>query len=679
MHVAGRMHPMVLHFPIALLIVSLLIEWLTPKDNRGKDDLRMEFLLSFTAFSAAATSLFGLILFHTGEYEEGSTLQWHKWLGILVSLFASLLVWLRRRQKIIYHTLFTATVVATLIAGHMGASITHGENFLVQPLEFEKKTIEDIDNAIVFSDIIQPILNEKCVGCHNPNKSKGELQLISKQTILRGGEDGAVILPGSPDSSMLYTFLLLPMDDEKHMPPEGKPQLDQGEINLIKWWIHHGAGFDHKVVEVNTPDTILQTIKSKYSPESPLDAFEIPFADQETIRSLNNESRGVRQLSLDKPYIDVFLGGKEDFSSKDIDELKPIAKQIISIDLSNSSIKDEHLKSISQFTYLQRIHLENTDITGPGIKNLSGLKHLEYINISGTAVTEKILDELLKFPELQKAFFYETEIPVKNLLAFQKNKTGLIIGYTPDLSTDSSFHGKLTSPTVKVDSTLFTNFATVEMSYRLKGVQLHYTTNGNEPDSLSPVYKRPILIDSTCVLKVIAMRKGWESSPAKRFSFMHARYRFEKARLSNLPDKRYMANLDTTLIDLQRGSDTHGDGKYIGYEGEDVTVFLDLGELKQLSSISLGYIINHGAYVISPASMTVSGSTDNKSFLRIGAQQNIENKFIGGSSQGLMTTRFPTKKLRYLQVKVSNSKILPAWHPNKGSKSWMFLDEIIVN
>src|SRR5687768_11929216 len=221
MQAAGRLHPMVLHFPIALWIVALAFEWMGKKEAVQPDwNRRIEFLLSFTALSAAAAAVFGLLLYASGSYENGSQLQWHKWLGATVSFLALGLVWLRHVFHRLYKITLVAGVVIVLIAGHLGAGITHGNDFLTAPFKSKREPIADIQKAQLFRDIVQPILDEKCTGCHNPNKAKGGLQLISQAAIMKGGEEGAVIIPGKPDSSIMFNYLLLPLFDEKHMPPE---------------------------------------------------------------------------------------------------------------------------------------------------------------------------------------------------------------------------------------------------------------------------------------------------------------------------------------------------------------------------------------------------------------------------------------------------------------------------
>ncbi|HUR10427.1 MAG TPA: FN3 associated domain-containing protein [Flavitalea sp.] len=680
MQVAGRLHPMILHFPIALWIVALAMEWIGKQErNEEKWNDKIEFLLAFTAISAAASAVFGLLLYVSGAYENGTQLLWHKWLGTTTSLLALLLVWLRRKRGVWYRVTLLTGLVTIIIAGHLGAGITHGNDFLTAPLKSKREPIADLSKASAFSDIIQPILEEKCIGCHNPNKAKGGLQLISPEKIRKGGEEGSVLIPGSPDSSMLYQFLLLPLNDDKHMPPEGKPQPDKEEIALIHWWIRNGAPFNKTVAALQTPDSTLHVMRQKYGLSSPLDALEIPFADDQTIRTLNYTGRTVRQVSADKPYVDVFMGGKKEISSKDWEELKRISNQIVSIDCSNSMLGKDQLSHIASFPHLLKLHLENTDVQPGQVASLSDLKYLQYLNLSGTAVTEKELDALQKSKSLTNLYLYETNIPVSKIHQFAATHKGIRVGYTPDLTSDTAFAGRLSEPLVKTDSNIFTQHASVQMNFRLKGVSIYYTTNGTTPDSTARKYKSPFMIDSTCDLKVIAVKTGWKNSSIVTQTFFHAAILPIKTRLSKDPDKRYAAKKDTTLFDLQQGSTSQGDGKYLGYEGEDVEVTLDLGALKNVNSLSVGYLVNHGSFLLPPGRVEVWGGKSQGNMKKLSALSYTDTAYISGSFQRASIHRLHESAVRFLIVKIKNGGVLPKWHPSKGAKSWLFVDEIVIN
>jgi mono/diheme cytochrome c family protein len=80
---------------------------------------------------------------------------------------------------------------------------------------------------------VEPLFQERCFDCHRPPKVKSGLDLSSLQTILKGGDRGAGVIPGRPDDSQLYQALKPEADP--HMPP--KKQLSEEQIGLVRTWI----------------------------------------------------------------------------------------------------------------------------------------------------------------------------------------------------------------------------------------------------------------------------------------------------------------------------------------------------------------------------------------------------------------------------------------------------------
>ncbi len=674
---AGRLHPALLHFPIAILLLVPVIELLR---NRIRDaDVIAAILLSITAFTASLTAICGFFLFHSGDYDNSDDLRWHKITGIAIALVAGSLHWLRTQSKLTYNIILPIGCALLIVAGHLGSSVTHGRNFLTQPLEAGAKKITNINEAVVFRDIIQPVLNEKCVNCHNPNKKKGGLLLTGYQELRKGGENGSAFVPGNADSSTIYQVLLLPYDDDRHMPPEGKPQADADETALLRWWINTGAQQAATVQELKTPDSILTVLNRKYGMGSPLDQLNIAFADFSKIRSLNNPDRGVRQLSKEKPYISVFMANRKHIADKEFDELEPLRQQIISFDLSASVLTTKQAARLGEFPHLQRLHLEHSTITDSALGELTKLKYLSYLNLSNTAVSSKVLSLAGGLTALEKIYLYETGISRNDVEAFRLKHPQLTLGYTPDLAGDSTYRGRLTEPVVTIDSNMFLYHATVSVSYRLKGVDIRYTLDGSEPDSTSSLYQEPLSINRSCTLKIAAMKKGWEPGAVKTYLFEKASQKFRRAVLDVPPDKRYAAKLDTSLIDFIRGSDNHADGNYLGFEGMDLSTLLDLGKVVTTSVIKIGYISNHPAFVLAPTGAELwSADSTGRQLYFLGRVSERESSFNKNPRRGVLVLRYPPKSLRYIRVKVNGTQKTPVWHSSPGSKSWLFVDEIMI-
>jgi hypothetical protein len=97
-----------------------------------------------------------------------------------------------------------------------------------------------------FTGKVQPVLETHCVSCHNPDKTKGKLLMTTVEGMMKGGENGAVVVPGKPEESALMKRITLPKDDDDIMPPEGGP-LAAADIDVLKQWIAQGAGWPAKV------------------------------------------------------------------------------------------------------------------------------------------------------------------------------------------------------------------------------------------------------------------------------------------------------------------------------------------------------------------------------------------------------------------------------------------------
>ena len=90
---------------------------------------------------------------------------------------------------------------------------------------------------ISYSRDVNPILRANCTGCHRPAQSKGNLDLSSYASLMRGGDEGPAIIPSRPDASPLLQQVAGP---EPSMPIDAEP-LITSEIETIRTWILQGA------------------------------------------------------------------------------------------------------------------------------------------------------------------------------------------------------------------------------------------------------------------------------------------------------------------------------------------------------------------------------------------------------------------------------------------------------
>jgi uncharacterized membrane protein len=139
LQVVGRTHPLILHFPIVLVILyALTMLLLVLRKHKADDSVGQitDLLLLLAALCSAGTALAGLFLSKEEGYDP-EALQWHKWSGVGVAVFT--LGWyyfskqLQARKTFSFLTSLFAILLISF-AGHQGAGITHGQNFLLAPM-----------------------------------------------------------------------------------------------------------------------------------------------------------------------------------------------------------------------------------------------------------------------------------------------------------------------------------------------------------------------------------------------------------------------------------------------------------------------------------------------------------------------------------------------------------------
>ncbi|MDB6120727.1 MAG: hypothetical protein JWO08_4508 [Verrucomicrobiaceae bacterium] len=119
---------------------------------------------------------------------------------------------------------------------------------------------------IDFVKHVQPLLEENCLSCHNPEKTKGKFNLSTKEKAFESGENAPNIIAFNAAKSPLYTLTTLAADEDELMPPKksGGP-LSKAETEILRGWIAQGAPWPEgltlkakpkKAGVVNTPDTL---------------------------------------------------------------------------------------------------------------------------------------------------------------------------------------------------------------------------------------------------------------------------------------------------------------------------------------------------------------------------------------------------------------------------------------
>lgn len=459
----GRLHPLLVHLPIGILLFAFALI-LFQRFQKVEVEVAISFALLLGSISAVFASAAGWFLAQSGEYDADLVFQ-HQWMGIGTAIFSFAAYFIKRIRDI----LTTITVCALMVTGHFGGNLTHGEDYLfpkkksaplqmiptldstqqkvskVSPTELaitnQKSSVqiqpntekaEKVKTSFIFRDAVLPILEKKCFSCHSATKKKGGLRLDTEEFILLGGKNGAILTAGNPENSTLYLSMLLPEDDDNHMPPKGKPQLTPQEIAVFHQWIKQGASFREEMkVFLEQQEEKKEVIETKpVIVSAPKTAVTTSFAQDVEGNILKNKMEAVPPLLLNQlkqqniivsnfgtnsNYLMVNFVNVRDYRSTLIDEVLKLGDKVVRLRLSQQPVSDSDIKKLSGLKNITRLNLEKTPITDLALNHIKNLPNLEQINLYGTNITDNGLLELANCAQLKVVFLWQTKTTAKGI------------------------------------------------------------------------------------------------------------------------------------------------------------------------------------------------------------------------------------------------------------------------
>ncbi len=461
----GRLHPVFLHFPIALALVAALAEgWRVVTRRTGLSPLTLP-LLNMAALSAIAASLTGWV-FASYQYDgdANETLFFHRWLGIATAVLLSFLaLWGLKCSSLtvravasvtlVFRCCLLTTAVAVGLTGHLGGDLAYGEGFFLNALCGGGSEPKDASSTIeltaatttpltaeetVFMEQVLPILSARCFECHGPQKQKGGLRLDSRAWLFSAQEEDWVVVPGKPDESAMLERVQLAHDDPDVMPPKGEP-LTADQISTLRNWIAAGAAFPAAVGASTQQQASGGSSGVTSSALSALGYVAtigvLPSIDEKVrLRAVAGAevlaARGihVQPLAAGSPLYDISASRVEPpMDTKDAESLHDVAPLIAHLNLSYSAVTDEALARIGQLALVERLRLDHTSVSDAGVQALGVMPKLESINLVGTNVTPAIGAWLSQQPSLKRVYVWMSKISDVQAKEMAQNKSFEVI------------------------------------------------------------------------------------------------------------------------------------------------------------------------------------------------------------------------------------------------------------
>jgi uncharacterized membrane protein len=429
----GRFHPLLVHFPIAFLLLAGGLELLALRARTGPPWLAARFpLLVVAAIVAAIAAAAGYLLGTTGGY-GGATFDLHLQLGIAVAigaLITALAAWRRQRTgrgDIAVRVALALTLAALTAAGHAGATLTHGDDYLTEFAPAPLRTLlgaaapaaaaftGPTERAPVYGALVRPVLQRHCVACHAPGAPRGGLVLDTPEAILKGGDHGPVLTPGRALSSELVRRVWLPADHADVMPPRGQRALPAADAGVLRWWIDSGASFDQPLGELDVPPDVLPVVEARLGPlvrgGPTIPAIALAAPDAGRLAAIRDLGVDVRPVADGSPFLQARVTGRQPPADDGrVGSLAPVAAHVLWLTLADTAITDAAFPAIARLPNLTRLDVSRTAVTDRGIATLAPLAQLESLNLYGTRITDAALTPLAVMPRLRRVYLWETAV-----------------------------------------------------------------------------------------------------------------------------------------------------------------------------------------------------------------------------------------------------------------------------
>jgi uncharacterized membrane protein len=677
----GHLHPLFVHLPIGIIMLAFILEVYGRLKSKDSFSEVVEFTLLVAGVTALLSLATGWLLGEESGYNEDS-LFLHRWMAVAFTV-TTVLLYLVKRSKIswvskTYIPMFLLVLVLISLTGHFGGNMTHGEDYLF--IEEKKEiVITNVQEAKVYAQIIQPILDEKCISCHNVNKAKGGLVMSSSSELLKGGDTGGLLdMISGQEQSLFLERVHLPIDNDDHMPPKGKVQLTSNEKALIEWWIDNKNCFECKVNELPKEEKMVAILTSLEQDTSAIavlakEAVEIP---KEWLQRVRNVGISVQTLSGKNHLLIVNMASMDSITEEKIEALEEYAPNIVEMDFGFSNFNDKLMGRLKPFKNLLKLKLQHTKVTDAIADNLTNFELLESLNLYGTAVTDKLLAKLKDNKKLQNLYLWNTDVSADGLAQLQKNSPRITI---QQVGADVFEATVLDPPTIISDASFFSDQLTIEIGSLFDGTEIYYTLDGTIPTEASLKYDAEIILKTTANVKAIAIKKEWEPSLIAERTFIKNNIVYNHVNLLTTPNEKYAGQKGKTLMDQKRGSINFVDGNWLGFEGKHLNAIVELKEQNTVSKVSIGALSAPASWIFYPKALVVSASKDGITYKEIGRKEMGEENPNAEVKLTFFDLDVAPTDAKYVKLQIQSPLKNPDWHTDPGGKSWIFIDEVVLN
>ena len=230
----------------------------------------------------------------------------------------------------------------------------------------------------------------------------------------------------------------------------------------------------------------------------------------------------------------------------------------------------------------------------------------------------------------------------------------------------------IAQPRVAATSTIIDATVTITAALALKDVAIYYTTDGTVPTENNTKYTVPITVEKEGTYAFKAFHPDWKPSETTTLKLYKKGIIPRKMDWQTTAHTTYPGVGPMTVLNQKKASLNFRDEQWAGYDSlAFAKAYFDKSPF--IKSMTIGYLIDTKSWIFPPEKVVVF--INEKDTLQIDI-----TKVTEGETSRLNDIYIPiNKEIERISIGVYNTSKLPEWHPGKGLKAWLFMDEWIFN
>ncbi len=216
----------------------------------------------------------------------------------------------------------------------------------------------------------------------------------------------------------------------------------------------------------------------------------------------------------------------------------------------------------------------------------------------------------------------------------------------------------------------------IELSTMDQGIEIYYTLDGSTPGISSKKYTSPFTISSNCTLKAVSISgKNLSQVITRMYTFVQG---IKSAALSFQPGQKFSGSGVSGLFDGLIGASNPTNKQWMGFEGKDFEITVDLGEVKAINALGLDVLLLPESGILLPSAIEFYVSDNGINFIPVSTYYPSETGETWPDGPVMLSKAFDNLHTQYFRLKASNPGICPPALSCAGQKAWLFVSEVEI-